>query len=60
MNIIHGASDASNYIKAVQCPMLLLGAGDWSLAHQVNEHCDIDNYLKVNETYENVIKQYLA
>ena len=60
MNIIHGASDASNYIKAVQCPMLLLGAGDWSLAHQVNEHVEIDNYLKVNETYENVIKQYLS
>lgn len=60
MNIIHGASDASNYIKAVQCPMLLLGAGDWSQAHQVNEHVKIDNYLAVNETYENVVKEYLG
>lgn len=60
MNVIHGASDASNYIKAVHCPMLLLGAGDWSLAHQVNEHVAVDNYLKVNATYENVAKQYLA
>lgn len=60
MNIIHGASDASNYIKAVQCPMLLLGAGDWGLAHQVNEHVAIDNYLGVNATYENIVRAYLG
>lgn len=57
--VIHGASDASNYILDVQCPMLLVGAGDWSMAHQVNEYVDADNYLKVNQTYENVVKDFL-
>lgn len=60
MKVIHGASDASNYIKAVHCPMLLLGAGDWLMAHQVNEHVTIDNYLKVNQAYENVVAEYLG
>lgn len=58
--VIHGASDASNYILDVQCPMLLLGAGEWQMAHQVDEYVDINNYLAVNQTYENVIQNFLA
>ncbi|MFC6170260.1 ArgE/DapE family deacylase [Loigolactobacillus jiayinensis] len=57
--IIHGATDASAYVADNACPMLLLGAGDWQVAHQVDEAVSIDNYLKVITTYKNIVRSYL-
>lgn len=57
--IIHGATDASAYVAANDCPMLLLGAGNWHDAHQINESVAVANYLNVLATYENIIRQYL-
>lgn len=58
--IIHGATDASAYVADNDNPKILLGAGEWSAAHQVNESVDIDQYLDTLETYKRIAKSYLA
>lgn len=55
LDIIHGATDASEYIKDEHdFPMIVLGAGNWGDAHSVDETVKIDNFLKVSETYRQV------
>lgn len=55
LKVIHGATDASEYIKDDhKFPMLVLGAGQWEDAHSLNESVTLDNYFKVMETYRQV------
>lgn len=55
MDIIHGATDASEYVKdSHKFPKIVLGAGEWNDAHSINETVQIDNFLKVSETYRQV------
>lgn len=58
LGIIHGATDASEYVKdSHSFPKIVLGAGEWNDAHSIDESVSIDNFLKVSETYLQVIKQ---
>lgn len=61
LTIINGATDASVFVKHHQdLPVVLLGADNWNISHQVNEYTTISSFLATIEAYKTIIKDYFA
>lgn len=59
LRTINGATDASVFVKHHQdLPVIVLGADEWAVAHQVDEFTSISSYLAIIETYKQVIQHY--
>lgn len=59
LKTINGATDASVFVKHNQdLPVIVLGADEWSVAHQVDEFTTISSYLATIETYKQVIQHF--
>lgn len=59
LKTINGATDASVFVKHNQdLPVIVLGADDWNIAHQVNEYTTIPSFLATIETYKNIIQHF--
>lgn len=59
LKIIHGATDASDFVKANPAlPVAVFGPDSWENAHQVDEFTTISSYLKTITTLKQVILQY--
>jgi succinyl-diaminopimelate desuccinylase len=58
---MNGATDASVFVKHHQgLPVIVLGADEWSVAHQINEFTTISSYLATIAAYKNAIQSYFA
>lgn len=61
LKTINGATDASVFVKHHQdLPVIVLGADEWTVAHQVDEFTTISSYLATIETYKQVIQHFFA
>ncbi|QNQ82250.1 ArgE/DapE family deacylase [Lactobacillus sp. PV037] len=61
LDIINGATDASVFtLKRKDLPVVVLGPDKWEQAHQSNEYTTISSYLKIIETYQEIIKNFFA
>ncbi|GAB6092288.1 ArgE/DapE family deacylase [Furfurilactobacillus curtus] len=61
LNVIHGATDASEYTKADHhFPIIVLGPGRWEAAHQVNESVDLSDYLHLGLIYQKIVTDFLV
>lgn len=59
LKTINGATDASVFVKHNQdLPVIVLGADEWTVAHQVDEFTTISSYLATIETYKQVIQDF--
>ena len=59
LKTINGATDASVFVKHNQeLPVIVLGADDWNIAHQINEYTTISSYLATIKAYQEIIKHY--
>ena len=59
LKTINGATDASVFVKHNQdLPVIVLGADDWNIAHQINEYTTITSYLATIKAYQEIIKHY--
>ena len=55
----NGATDASVFVKSnPDLPVILLGADDWSIAHQIDEYTTISSFLAVTDAYKQIIRDY--
>lgn len=55
-----GATDASNFVKSKNAPiMIVVGPGNDSV-HQIDEYVDVAEYLAAAEFYERFAKKYLS
>lgn len=60
LNVIHGATDASEYTKSANSfPIIVLGPGRWDVAHRVNEYVEISDYLHLIDVYKQVATGFL-
>ena len=61
LTIINGATDASVFVKHHQdLPVVLLGADNWNISHQVNEYTTISSFLATITAYKTIIQNYFA
>lgn len=61
LGIIHGATDASVFVKHHHdLPVILLGADDWNLSHQVNEYTTLSSFTATVAAYKQLIQDYFA
>ncbi|MDT6979311.1 ArgE/DapE family deacylase [Levilactobacillus zymae] len=61
LEVIHGATDASEFTKSShQFPVMVYGAGEWSVAHALNESVDLDQFIHVQHVYQQLAEQFLA
>lgn len=61
LTIINGATDASVFVKHHQdLPVVLLGADNWNISHQVNEYTTISSFLATITAYQTIIQNYFA
>ncbi|KRN02725.1 succinyl-diaminopimelate desuccinylase [Levilactobacillus senmaizukei DSM 21775 = NBRC 103853] len=61
LQVIHGATDASEYIKSKNVfPVIVYGSGQWYDAHALNESVDLDQFHHVQQVYEQLTKKFLA
>lgn len=56
LGVIHGATDASVFVKHHHdLPVILLGADDWNISHQVNEYTTLSSFEATIEAYKRLI-----
>lgn len=56
-----GITDACAFKEAkIDFPIIIMGPGDITLAHQPNEYVEVEEYLNSIETYKEVAKKFLA
>ena len=59
LKVINGATDASVFVKHNQdLPVIVLGADEWNIAHQINEYTTISSYLATITAYRNIINHF--
>ncbi|WP_295729111.1 ArgE/DapE family deacylase [uncultured Limosilactobacillus sp.] len=59
LKTINGATDASVFVKCnPDLPVIVLGADDWRIAHQINEYTTISSYLATIQTYREIIEHF--
>ena len=59
LTVINGATDASVFVKHNQdLPVIVLGADEWNVAHQINEYTTISSYLATVNVYKNIISHF--
>lgn len=57
--VIHGATDASVFVKHHHdLPVILLGADDWNISHQVNEYTTLSSFEATIEAYKRLIPAF--
>lgn len=61
LGVLPAYTDASQFIHAKkEFPIMILGPGEISLAHQPNEYVEIDKYLKSIELYKEIASTFLS
>ncbi|QBE59886.1 ArgE/DapE family deacylase [Limosilactobacillus fermentum] len=59
LGVIHGATDASVFVKHHHdLPVILLGADDWNISHQVNEYTTLSSFEATIEAYKCLIPAF--
>lgn len=59
LRTINGATDASVFVKHNQdLPVIVLGADEWDIAHQINEFTTISSYFATIQAYQEIIKHF--
>lgn len=59
--IIHAATDASVYTKSKHAfETIIYGPGSMSIAHQIDEHVNVQDYQQAIGTYEQIARDYFA
>lgn len=59
LKTINGATDASVFVKHnPDLPVIVLGADDWQIAHQINEYTTISSYLATIKAYWEIIQHF--
>lgn len=54
-------TDASQFVKAKKSyPIIIIGPGPLSMAHQPNEHVEVEEFYKAISLYEEIAKDFLA
>lgn len=57
LKTINGATDASVFVKHNQdLPVIVVGADEWDIAHQINEYTTISSYYATIQAYQEIIK----
>ncbi|MDF9444096.1 ArgE/DapE family deacylase [Limosilactobacillus mucosae] len=61
LTIINGATDASVFVKhRPELPVIVLGADDWSRAHQVDEYTTWSSYFATISAYQTIMRDFFA
>lgn len=61
LTIINGATDASVFVKhRPELPVIVLGADEWSLAHQVDEYTTWSSYFATISAYQTIMRDFFA
>ncbi|KRN17727.1 succinyl-diaminopimelate desuccinylase [Limosilactobacillus fermentum] len=59
LGVIHGATDASVFVRHNHdLPVILLGADDWNISHQVNEYTTLSSFEATIEAYKRLIPAF--
>lgn len=59
LKTINGATDASVFVKHnPDLPVIVLGADEWNVAHQINEFTTISSYLATIDIYQKIIRTF--
>lgn len=59
LTVINGATDASVFVKHNQeLPVIVFGADEWNIAHQINEYTTISSYLATITAYKTIINHF--
>lgn len=59
LKTINGATDASVFVKHHRdLPVIVFGADEWTVAHQVDEFTTISSYLATIETYKQIVQHF--
>lgn len=59
LKTINGATDASVFVKHnPDLPVIVLGADEWNIAHQINEYTTLNSYLATIPAYKQIIKHF--
>lgn len=61
LTIINGATDASVFVKhRPALPVIVLGADEWSRAHQVDEYTTWSSYFATISAYQTIMRDFFA
>ncbi|MDD6453900.1 ArgE/DapE family deacylase [Limosilactobacillus mucosae] len=61
LTIINGATDASVFVKhRPELPVIVLGADEWSRAHQVDEYTTWSSYFATISAYQTIMRDFFA
>lgn len=61
LTIINGATDASVFVKhRPELPVIVLGADEWSRAHQVDEYTTWSSYFATISAYQAIMRDFFA
>lgn len=61
LTIINGATDASVFVKhRPELPVIVLGADEWSRAHQVDEYTTWSSYFATISAYKTIMRDFFA
>ncbi|MFR0583980.1 ArgE/DapE family deacylase [Limosilactobacillus mucosae] len=61
LTIINGATDASVFVKhRPELPVIVLGADEWSRAHQVDEYTTWSSYFATISAYQTIMREFFA
>ncbi|MDD6894112.1 MAG: ArgE/DapE family deacylase [Lactobacillus sp.] len=61
LTIINGATDASVFVKhRPELPVIVLGADEWSRAHQVDEYTTWSSYFATISAYQTILRDFFA
>lgn len=61
LTIINGATDASVFVKhRLELPVIVLGADEWSRAHQVDEYTTWSSYFATISAYQTIMRDFFA
>lgn len=61
LTIINGATDASVFVKhRPELPVIVLGADEWSRAHQVDEYTTWSSYFAIISAYQTIMRDFFA
>lgn len=61
LTIINGATDANVFVKhRPELPVIVLGADEWSRAHQVDEYTTWSSYFATISAYQTIMRDFFA